>query len=56
MAHLYKKDQGHHWELEIPDRNVIAVLPSDVADRSVKVMISWGGETEIIKCDKISFV
>ena len=53
MAHLYKKDQGHHWELEIPDRNVIAVLPSD---SSVKVMINWGGETKTIKCDKISFV
>lgn len=57
MAHLYKKDQGEYWELEIPDRNVIAVLPSDVADRTVTVMYRDGdGQTKKIKCDKISFI
>ena len=57
MAHLYRKDQGEYWELEIRDKNIISVLPSDVADRTVTVMYRDGdGQTKKIKCDKISFV
>jgi hypothetical protein len=59
MAHLYKKDQGEYWELslEIKDKDIIAVLSSDVADRTVTVMYRDGdGQTKKIKCDKISFV
>jgi len=56
MATLIKKDQGEYWQLEIADRNIIAVLPSDVADRSVTVMCNISGKTKEIKCDKISFI
>lgn len=57
MAHLYRKDQGEYWELEIRDKNIISVLPSDVADRTVTVMYRDGdGQTKKIKCDKISFI
>lgn len=56
MATLIKKDQGEYWQMEIADKKIIAVLPSDVADRSVIVMCNIDGETKNIKCDKISFI
>lgn len=55
MAHLYKRDQGHYWESEIPDDKIIVVRPNN--DSSVMVSyIDEDTRTKTIICDKISFV
>lgn len=55
MAHLYKKDQGHYWESEIPDDKIIAVLPNDYSSVIVSY-IDRNGETQAVICDKIALI
>ena len=54
MAHLYNKDQGQYWELEIDDNKIIAIVPDTSSSICVKFMS--GGESKSVKCSKISFV
>ena len=54
MAHLYKKDQDCHWESEIPDDKIIAVMPNDLS--SVRVLYIDDYRIKEVICDKISFV
>ena len=55
MAQIYKKDQGHYWESEISDDKIIAVMPKDYSFVKVSYMDN-NGETQVVICDKISFV
>ena len=55
MEHHNKEDQGRYWESEIPDDKIIAVMPKDYSFVKVSYMDN-NGETQVVICDKISFV
>lgn len=50
-----QKDQGCYWESEISDDKIIAVMPKDYSFVKVSYMDN-NGETQVVICDKISFV
>ena len=54
MAHLYRKDQGQYWELEVPDDKIISIHPD--TSSTIEVRFMSGGESTSVKCSKISFV
>lgn len=56
MATLAKKVDGEYWTLTIPDDEIIAVTPSDVADRTIQVKYKWrNGEIKTVKCESVTF-
>ena len=54
MAHLYRKEQGQYWEMEVPDDKIISIHPD--SSSTIEVRFMSGGEKKYVKCDKIGFV